>query len=89
MEGYVCPSGSQTRAIVSFTVCGRLCVRYEKGAHSIEPVNGVLNEASDVSAVDLPQSAIYYLCSPMPFIRALRPARFAPGAWRRTRRHPL
>ncbi|GAA4516568.1 FAD-binding oxidoreductase [Actinoallomurus oryzae] len=49
-----------------------LYVWYEKGAHSIEPVNGVFHGTMDLSAVDLPQNAIYYLCGPMPFMRALR-----------------
>ncbi|MFL6055512.1 MAG: globin domain-containing protein [Actinoallomurus sp.] len=49
-----------------------LYVWYEKGAYSIEPVNGVFHGTMDLSAVDLPENAIYYLCGPLPFMRAVR-----------------
>lgn len=56
-----------------------LYVWYEKGARSIEPVNGVFAGIMDLSVVDLPDNAIYYLCGPMPFMRALRSALLARG----------
>ncbi|MGI5227778.1 FAD-binding oxidoreductase [Actinoallomurus sp. CA-142502] len=49
-----------------------LYVWYENDAHGIEPVNGVFHGTMDLSVVDLPDNAIYYLCGPLPFMRALR-----------------
>jgi nitric oxide dioxygenase len=45
---------------------------YEGGAHSIEPVSGVHAGMMDLSAVDLPDDATYYLCGPLPFMQAVR-----------------
>ncbi|GLY82302.1 hypothetical protein Airi02_002340 [Actinoallomurus iriomotensis] len=56
-----------------------LYVWYENGAHSIEPVNGVFQGSMDLSVVDLPDNAIYYLCGPLPFMRALRGELLARG----------
>jgi nitric oxide dioxygenase len=44
---------------------------YEGGAHSIEPVSGVHAGMMDLSAVDLPDDATYYLCGPLPFMQAV------------------
>ena len=49
-----------------------LHVWYEKGARSIEPVDGVYDGTMDLDAVDLPDDATYYLCGPLPFMQAVR-----------------
>jgi nitric oxide dioxygenase len=45
---------------------------YEAGAQSNEPVAGVHAGMMDLSAVDLPANATYYLCGPLPFMQAVR-----------------
>jgi nitric oxide dioxygenase len=45
---------------------------YEAGAQSNEPVAGVHAGMMDLSAVDLPDNATYYLCGPLPFMQAVR-----------------
>jgi nitric oxide dioxygenase len=47
---------------------------YEKETHSNEPVDSVHQGMMDLSAVDLPADATYYLCGPLPFMQALRSA---------------
>ncbi|MCE3554352.1 globin domain-containing protein [Pseudonocardia sp. RS11V-5] len=47
-------------------------VWYEKGAGSVEPVNGVHAGLMDLSEVTLPDDALYYLCGPLPFMQAVR-----------------
>jgi nitric oxide dioxygenase len=49
-------------------------VWYESGAHSALPVDGVHAGTMDVTAVDLPDGAAYYLCGPLPFMQAVRSA---------------
>jgi nitric oxide dioxygenase len=51
---------------------GSIHVWYERGAHSTLPVNGVSAGMMDLSAVDLPDGAVYYLCGPLPFMQAIR-----------------
>ncbi|MGW5211124.1 globin domain-containing protein [Streptomyces sp. NPDC004051] len=50
----------------------RMHLWYEKGAHSLEPVNGVFEGQMDLSSVDIPDDALYYLCGPLPFMQAVR-----------------
>ncbi|MGY2080312.1 FAD-binding oxidoreductase [Modestobacter sp. SYSU DS0657] len=47
-------------------------VWYERGARSSLPVDGVHAGIMDVSQVELPEGAAYYLCGPLPFMRAVR-----------------
>ena len=49
-------------------------VWFESGAESALPVDGVHAGTMDVSAVDLPAGAAYYLCGPLPFMQAVRSA---------------
>jgi nitric oxide dioxygenase len=45
---------------------------YEQGADSRLPVTGVSSGMMDLSQVDLPDDAAYYLCGPLPFMQAVR-----------------
>ncbi|PRY50078.1 nitric oxide dioxygenase [Geodermatophilus tzadiensis] len=47
---------------------------YERGAHSTLPVDSVHAGVMDLDAVDLPEGAVYVLCGPLPFMRAVRSA---------------
>jgi nitric oxide dioxygenase len=47
---------------------------YEEGAQTYEPVNGCHTGMMDLSQVDLPANATYYLCGPLPFMQAVRSA---------------
>jgi nitric oxide dioxygenase len=47
-------------------------VWYERGGRSALPVDGVHAGTMDLEAVDLPEGAAYYLCGPLPFMRAVR-----------------
>jgi len=49
-------------------------VWYENGATSELPVAGVFHGMMDLSQIDLPQQAVYYLCGPLPFMQAVRSA---------------
>jgi nitric oxide dioxygenase len=49
-------------------------VWYEAGAESSMPVDGVHAGEMDLDDVDLPEGAAYYLCGPMPFMKAVRTA---------------
>jgi nitric oxide dioxygenase len=49
-------------------------VWYERGAESTLPVDGVHAGVMDLSDVDLPAGAGYYLCGPLPFMQAVRSA---------------
>jgi nitric oxide dioxygenase len=49
-------------------------VWYENGAQSTLPVEGVHAGLLDLNEVSLPQSAIFYLCGPLPFMTAVRTA---------------
>jgi nitric oxide dioxygenase len=49
-------------------------VWYEQDAESQLPVNGVFHGLMDLSQVDLPDGAEYYLCGPLPFMQAVRAA---------------
>ncbi|MFF5402378.1 globin domain-containing protein [Streptomyces misionensis] len=50
----------------------RMYLWYEKGAQSMEPVDGVFEGLMDPTAVDLADDALYYLCGPLPFMKAVR-----------------
>ncbi|MFE7324913.1 globin domain-containing protein [Streptomyces sp. NPDC057565] len=50
----------------------RMYLWYEKRAQSLEPVDGVLEGLMDPTAVDIPGDALYYLCGPLPFMKAVR-----------------
>ena len=52
---------------------------YEKQSHSNEPVAGVHQGIMDLDQVDLPDEANYYLCGPLPFMKAVRSALVARG----------
>jgi nitric oxide dioxygenase len=47
---------------------------YENQDHSNEPVAGVRQGMMDLSAINLPQDATYYMCGPLPFMQAARSA---------------
>jgi nitric oxide dioxygenase len=49
-------------------------VWYERGAHSTLPIAGVHAGMMDLDDVHLPEGAAYYLCGPLPFMRAVRSA---------------
>jgi nitric oxide dioxygenase len=49
-------------------------VWYEQGATSGLPVDGTFAGLMDLSQVDLPDNAMYYLCGPLPFMQAIRSA---------------
>jgi nitric oxide dioxygenase len=51
-----------------------LYVWYEEGAHSQLPVTGVFPGEMNISQVSLPDNAAYYLCGPLPFMRAIHSA---------------
>ncbi|MEU7905112.1 globin domain-containing protein [Actinoplanes sp. NPDC049118] len=51
-----------------------LRVWYEDGSGSELPVAGVHSGMMDLSRLELPESALYYLCGPIPFMRAARNA---------------
>src|SRR5690349_4373236 len=51
-----------------------LHVWYEGGGESTIPVDGTFAGQMDVSQVDLPDGAAYYLCGPLPFMQAVRSA---------------
>ncbi|MGY1591942.1 globin domain-containing protein [Geodermatophilus sp. SYSU D00708] len=53
---------------------GELHVWFERGAECSLPVDGVHEGVMDVSEVDLPDEAVYYLCGPLPFMKAVRQA---------------
>ncbi|MEU6575734.1 FAD-binding oxidoreductase [Streptomyces sp. NPDC046805] len=45
---------------------------YEKGAETMEPLNGVFQGRMDLEDVDLPDDALYYMCGPLPFMQGVR-----------------
>ncbi|MGY1736037.1 globin domain-containing protein [Geodermatophilus sp. SYSU D00684] len=49
-------------------------VWFERGAQTSLPVDGVHDGTMDLDDVELPEDATYYLCGPLPFMRALRGA---------------
>jgi nitric oxide dioxygenase len=51
---------------------GVLDVWYQKGADGSLPVDGRFAGAMDLTDVDLPDDATYYLCGPLPFMQAVR-----------------
>jgi nitric oxide dioxygenase len=53
---------------------GRVHVWFERGAQCSQPVDGVYEGVMDLSDVDLPDDAVYYLCGPLPFMKAVRQA---------------
>ncbi|MER5398568.1 globin domain-containing protein [Streptomyces sp. NPDC002599] len=52
---------------------------YEKGAQTNEPVKGVFDGLMDLSHVDLPDNAVYYMCGPLAFMQPLRSALLGRG----------
>jgi nitric oxide dioxygenase len=56
-----------------------LHVWYEEEGRSNEPVDGVHAGMMDLTAVDLPDDATYYLCGPLPFMQAVRSALIGHG----------
>jgi nitric oxide dioxygenase len=50
----------------------KLHIWYEKSGATIEPLDGVHEGFMDLSAVELPADALYYLCGPLPFMQAIR-----------------
>jgi nitric oxide dioxygenase len=53
---------------------GRLHVWFERGAECSLPVDGVHAGQMNLSQVELPWGALYYLCGPLPFMKAVRSA---------------
>ncbi|MGY1639348.1 globin domain-containing protein [Geodermatophilus sp. SYSU D00742] len=53
---------------------GKLHVWFERGAECSLPVDGVHDGVMDLAEVDLPDDAVYYLCGPLPFMKAVRSA---------------
>ena len=53
---------------------GSLHVWFERGAECSLPVDGVHGGVMDLDEVKLPEDATYYLCGPLPFMRAVRSA---------------
>ena len=53
---------------------GSVHVWFERGAECSLPVDGVHDGVMDLSEVDLPDDAVYYLCGPLPFMKAVRGA---------------
>jgi nitric oxide dioxygenase len=49
-----------------------LQVWYERGDRGSLPVDGRHAGMMDLSEVDLPDGAAYYLCGPLPFMQAIR-----------------
>jgi nitric oxide dioxygenase len=49
-------------------------VWYERGGGSELPVDGVHEGVMSLDGVDLPHGATYYLCGPLPFMKAVRSA---------------
>jgi nitric oxide dioxygenase len=47
---------------------------YERGTGSQLPVQGCFSGYLDIAQVSLPDAAVYYLCGPMPFLRAVHGA---------------
>ncbi|MCZ2858710.1 FAD-binding oxidoreductase [Blastococcus sp. VKM Ac-2987] len=47
-------------------------VWFERGAECSLPVDGVHAGQMDLSRVELPEGAVYYLCGPLPFMQAVR-----------------
>ncbi|WP_337062660.1 globin domain-containing protein [Kineococcus sp. G2] len=54
-------------------------VWFEEGGGEGLPVDGVFRGFMDLADVDLPEDALYYLCGPLPFMRAVRGALLARG----------
>jgi nitric oxide dioxygenase len=53
---------------------GRLHVWFERGGETGLPVDGVHRGVMDLTQVELPPDAVYYLCGPLPFMQAVRSA---------------
>jgi nitric oxide dioxygenase len=53
---------------------GSMHVWYERGADSTLDVDGTYGGMMDLTQVDLPPGAGYYLCGPVPFMQAVRSA---------------
>jgi len=51
---------------------GELHVWFEGGAECSLPVESVHGGVMDLSEIDLPDDAVYYLCGPLPFMKAVR-----------------
>ncbi|WP_229070885.1 hypothetical protein [Actinoplanes sp. DH11] len=51
-----------------------LHVWFEDGTGSELPVTGAHAGIMDLSAIELPDNAVYYLCGPIPFMQAIRSA---------------
>ncbi|MEV0901284.1 hypothetical protein [Actinoplanes sp. NPDC049802] len=56
-----------------------LHVWYEDGSGSELPVTGAHAGMMDLSAIELPDNAVYYLCGPIPFMQAMRGALLGRG----------
>ena len=63
------------RQVVTDVLASRnasLHVWYEQGGATIEALDGVHEDAMDLSAVELPDDVLYYLCGPLPLMQAIR-----------------
>jgi nitric oxide dioxygenase len=68
------PLREQVSADIARLPNAALHVWYERDGASTLPVDGVRTGVMDVGEVDLPEDAAYYLCGPLPFMRAVRSA---------------
>lgn len=64
----------QVLADLQKLAAGELHVWFERGAECSLPVDGVHAGQLDLDDVELPWGALYYLCGPVPFMRAVRSA---------------
>ena len=63
------------RQVVTDVLASRnasLHVWYERSGATIEALDSVHEGFMDLSAVELPDDALYYLCGPLPFMQAIR-----------------
>jgi nitric oxide dioxygenase len=52
---------------------------YENGTDTDLPADAVFEGTMDLGQIELPEEALYYLCGPLPFLRALRGTLIARG----------
>ncbi|GGZ83069.1 hypothetical protein ACFOOM_22970 [Streptomyces echinoruber] len=64
--------GGRAAAASAALRAARMYLWDEKDARSLESVNGVFGGLMDLTAVDLPDDALYHLCGPLPFTQAVR-----------------
>jgi nitric oxide dioxygenase len=73
------PLRHQVAADIAALPNASMYVWYENGAKSDLPTAGVFAGMMDLSQLDLPQNAVYYLCGPLPFMQVIRSGLIACG----------